>query len=182
MIIILEGPDNAGKSTLARRLSADLNLEVVHPGGPPKNISDAISRCVEQEFVFEIATQVNFIYDRITCISDMIYRGKPQYHNIFYKFQDEIKRHKNVLIVYCRPSLKRLRNFDDHVMQEHEDAAVVQHAKDNVDRIITEYDAVMKSFEEDDLFEFVRYDFELDEYSSEYSSLKSIIYNKLDNV
>lgn len=182
MIVILEGPDNAGKSTLANKLKADLNLEVVHPGGPPKNIADAIARCVEQSAVFSMSAEVNFIYDRVTCISDMIYRGVPEYHRVFKKFQAQFCRSMNVVIIICRPSNERLRNFDDHVTKEHETEEVVQHAKDNVDRIISEYDAVIDDFSSDRYIDCIIYDFEHDSDGEEYKILKSFIYNRLDPV
>ena len=180
MIIILEGADNSGKSTLAKRLASDLNLEVCHPGGPPKNIAEALARCVEQDAIFDLCTEVNFIYDRVTCISDMIYRGKQQYHNVFVKFMEKIRLKPNVLVVYCRPSNERLTNFDDHVMQDHEDEAVVQHAKDNVGRIIAEYDSLLYSMQLDKHFYFFVYNFETDEDSESYKELRSLIIDGID--
>ena len=180
MIIILEGADNSGKSTLAKRLASDLNLEVCHPGGPPKNIAEALARCVEQDAIFDLSTQVNFIYDRVTCISDMIYRGKKQYHNVFVKFLERIREKTNVMVVYCRPSNERLTNFDDHVMQDHEDEAVVQHAKDNVGRIIAEYDSLLHSLRLDKHFFFFVYNFEEDTDDESYKELRSLITDGLD--
>ena len=180
MIIILEGADNSGKSTLAKRLASDLNLEVCHPGGPPKNIAEALARCVEQDAIFDLSTQVNLIYDRVTCISDMIYRGKKQYHNVFVKFLERIREKTNVMIVYCRPSNERLTNFDDHVMQDHEDEAVVQHAKDNVGRIIAEYDSLLHSLRLDKHFFFFVYNFEEDTDAESYKELRSLITDRLD--
>jgi len=160
MIIILEGPDNAGKSTLAKKLSADLGIDVVHPGGPPKNIIEVIARCEEQSAVFSLSTEVDVIFDRVTCISDLIYRGRPEYDRIFEIFHRQLKTAKNVIVVYCRPSDERLKNFDDHVQQAHEDAAVVQYAKDNVNRIIDEYDNLFAMFAENKHINVVKYDFE----------------------
>ena len=182
MIIILEGPDNAGKSSLAKRLSCDLHVEVIHPGGPPKNIVEAIARCFEQERTFEIGTQLNIIFDRVTCISDMIYRGIPEYHNVFGLFQDQIRYRKNIVVIYCRPSIERLRNFDDHVTKDHEDESVVQHAKDNVERIIFEYDNVMLRLESDPHVDFQRYNFEQDDDSEEYMQLHQRLYDMMDIV
>ncbi len=182
MIIILEGADNSGKSTLAKRLAADLNLEVCHPGGPPKNIAEALARCVEQDTIFDLSTQVNFIYDRVTCISDRIYRGKSEYHSVFDMFLDRIKETANVLIVFCRPSTERLKNFDDHVMQDHEDEAVVEHAKNNVDRIIREYDELLGVLQSNKHFYYFVYNFETDNEcgSESFKELRSLIIDRLD--
>ena len=180
MIIILEGADNSGKSTLAKRLSEDTGLPVIHPGGPPANIADAVVRCMEQDQLFNLSTELDFIFDRVTCISDRIYRGKPEYHNIFSLYQQAISLAKNVLVVYCNPSEDRLRNFDDHVTQAHEDEAVVNHAKMHIDRILEEYSDVMHDLSNHRHIKIVEYDFESDTDSESYKVIRSMINNNRD--
>lgn len=180
MILILEGPDNAGKSTLGQRLSVDLQMDLIHPGGPPKNIVEVIARCQEQSATFQLSTEVDFIYDRITCISDSIYRGRSEYSRIFEIYQGQLKSAKNVIIIYCRPSDARLKNFDDHIQKDHEDAAVVQHAKDNVDRIVEEYDYLMEMFAKDRHYTIIRYDFEKDQQSKGYMAMLSLLQSRKD--
>jgi len=175
MIIILEGADNSGKSTLAKRLSEVTGLPVVHPGGPPANIAEAVVRCMEQDQLFNLSTELDFIFDRVTCISDRIYRGKPEYHNIFSLYQRAISRAKNVLVVYCNPSEGRLRNFDDHVMQAHEDEAVVKHAKDNIDRIIAEYSDVMHDLSNHRHIDIIEYNFEEDDKDTVFQYIRGMI-------
>lgn len=68
-MIVLEGPDSSGKTTLAERLARDLKKTVVHSGGPPK--SDA-------EMLHRVHTAIHrsshdVIYDRFPVISDPIY-------------------------------------------------------------------------------------------------------------
>ena len=182
MIIILEGADNSGKSTLAKKLSQALKIDVVHPGGPPKNIIEVIARCEEQSAVFDLSTDVNVIFDRVTCISDLIYRGRPEYSRIFKCFHKQLMTAENVFIIYCRPSDNRLKNFDDHIQQDHEDEAVVQHAKDNVDRIISEYDDLFGHFTDNTCLNVVRYNFEMDKSLSGYSALLGHLQNRKDRV
>lgn len=180
MIVILEGADNSGKSTLAKRLSKDLGIDAVHPGGPPKNIIEVIARCEEQSTVFGLSTEVDVIFDRVTCISDLIYRGRPEYDRIFEIFHRRLQTAKNLVIIYCRPSTDRLKNFDDHVQQDHEDAAVVQHAKDNVDRIISEYDGMFGVLSRKKHFDIIQYNFELDASGSRYNLLLSMLQMRKD--
>lgn len=182
MIVILEGADNSGKSTLAKKLGQGLKIDVVHPGGPPKNIIEVIARCEEQSAVFDLSTDVNIIFDRVTCISDLIYRGRPEYNKIFKCFHKQLMTAENVVVIYCRPSDNRLKNFDDHIQQDHEDAAVVQHAKDNVDRIISGYDSWFKYFADSTCLNIVKYDFELDKSLSGYSALLKHLQNRKDHV
>jgi hypothetical protein len=165
MIIVLEGPDNAGKSTLATMLAKDLNIEVVHPGGPPANIADALIRCGEQAMIFQMGEHVSFIYDRVTCVSDQIYRGVAEYCMSFGLFQADLMSEVeagNVLIVYCRPPNRVVKDFSSHVMKDHETAEVVEHAKRNVDRIIFEYDELMHHMKP------VIYDYTADDAGAKY--------------
>lgn len=178
MIVVLEGPDNAGKSTLAKKLSLDTGMEVCHPGGPPKDISLALARCMEQSFSFAIADHIDFIYDRITCISDRIYRGNSQYHEAFDHIRNSMFEF-NVIVIFCFPSEARLRNFEDHVTKEHETDEVVQHAKRNVDRIISEYANVMSvtkaAFPSDTFI----YNFETDIEQHQYRALLEVIRSRM---
>lgn len=165
MIIILEGPDNAGKSTLANMLAKDLGIEVVHPGGPPANIADALIRCGEQAMIFQIGEHVSFIYDRVTCISDQIYRGRSSYLVSFALFQQDLLNeveNGNAMLVYCRPPNRVVKDFSNHVTKSHETDAVVEHAKRNVDRIIFEYDELMN------VLKPVVYDYTADDAGAKY--------------
>jgi hypothetical protein len=180
MIIVLEGPDNAGKSTLGRKLSADLSMDLIHPGGPPKHIVEVIARCQEQLLTFQLSTEVDFIYDRITCISDMIYRGRDEYKRIFEIYQGQLRTAKNVIIIYCRPSDERVKDFSDHVKKDHETDEVVQHAVANVDRIVDEYDVLMNAFANDRHITALKYDFERDVNSDGYEAILKLLKSRKD--
>jgi hypothetical protein len=166
MIIILEGPDNAGKSTLAKMLSKELSLEVIHPGGPPANIADALIRCGEQAMIFQLGEHVSFIYDRVTCISDAIYRGISSYDNVFAVFQADLSHEiaeGNIMLVYCRPPNRVVNDFSCHVTKSHETEAVVEYAKRNFDRIVFEYDELMTRLKP------VIYDYTADDAAAKYN-------------
>lgn len=166
MIIVLEGPDNAGKSTLASMLAKDLGIEVVHPGGPPANIADALVRCGEQAMLFQLGESVSFIYDRVTCISDQIYRGTRTYNVAFGLFQQDLKseiENGNAILVYCRPPNYVVKDFSGHVTKAHETEEVVEHAKRNIDRIVFEYDELMHSMKP------IVYDYTADDVAAKYN-------------
>lgn len=180
MIIVLEGPDNAGKSTLGRKLSADLSMDLIHLGGPPKNIVEVIARCQEQSMTFQLSTEVDFIYDRITCISDKVYRGRDEYKRIFEIYQGQLRTAKNVIIIYCRPSDERVKDFSDHVKKDHETDEVVQRAISNVDRIVDEYDSLMNMLSHDRHITALRYNFEKDVNGEGYDAILKMLITRKD--
>ena len=71
-MIILEGMDGSGKSTLAKILQDTFNIPGIHPGAPPKD-----PRVEQQMMRIQGAEAGNsIIYDRVTCISQQVYRKR----------------------------------------------------------------------------------------------------------
>lgn len=107
-MIVLEGMDGSGKTSLARRLSDDLQLPIherasTSIGGPVPNIWQWVMRDV-----LTIHTQQPAIYDRHPLISQVIYgpiiRQKlepeftdPEARAIYRKWA------RNVFVVFCDP-------------------------------------------------------------------------------
>lgn len=73
MIIILEGFDESGKSTLANKLAGRLGIKVVHPGPKPIDLNDAKAMASRQFGLMSFAQHVDLILDRVTCISSHCY-------------------------------------------------------------------------------------------------------------
>jgi len=65
-MIIIEGPDNCGKSTLAKSLSVMLDIPVVHED-VPQDLYPALRTLALMPY------RPYQIYDRVTCISDLVY-------------------------------------------------------------------------------------------------------------
>ena len=99
MIIVLEGIDNSGKSTLAKYLSAKFGWSVQGSEGPPKyegEMNDRLARYVSLD---------NIIFDRHPVVSQEIYKTirtghdaagmDPLYVRLFYASMP--------LFVYCDP-------------------------------------------------------------------------------
>lgn len=95
MIIIVEGVNASGKSSLTRVLSAIYDMKIVHAG--PKPITDeiAIVNCEEQ---FQLD---NVILDRATCISRPVYGDNNEN---YYSFSEN---HKKSLDWYLRQMAKK---------------------------------------------------------------------------
>lgn len=111
MNIVLEGPDNAGKSTLASHLSKALAMSIKHSGGPSKYPGEVNARADN----FNLDKQ-SYIYDRHPCISQNIYvealktGGElvtPERIRAFYATRP--------LIIYCRSR----GNLEGHEQSEH---------------------------------------------------------------
>lgn len=143
-MIILEGPDGAGKSTLAQQLSADLNVPLHHSGGPPRDRQEIIAR--QARMNKDLLAGVVKVYDRAPCISDPIYgpiiRGETpfdDYTHLALEFRMRLK----VPVIYCRPRLAfihaalvdRLEPEKTYKPQKHIDGV-----RKNVDAIVASYD------------------------------------------
>jgi len=142
-MIILEGPDNAGKSTLAEYIKETNGLTVVHSGGPSKDDNEIVSRMTQYMKMADSAT----VMDRIPCISDPIYcriiRGvsSPLSDS---RWMRGLLLHKPI-IIYCRPSEHILLNLEHHLVKEHETKDHVQLVNERARILIEAYDNVMKS-------------------------------------
>lgn len=113
MNVILEGPDNAGKSTLARYVAQSLGRPLVISGGPelyPNEINDRAAAYMLYH---------NVVFDRHPVISQNIYnqmRAQPQtwvHEENKWRFYDT-----QPLIIYCRPTTMK-----GNIPKPHEDPA-----------------------------------------------------------
>lgn len=131
-MIILEGCDGTGKSTLARSLSMDLMLPVAErvvtsEGGPP-------SKHALQKWMYrELADPTIKIYDRFPIYSDPIYSAAMNRESHIGKgairhFHDT----ESPFLVLCDPGLSTVRK---NVLSEPQMPGVIQ----NLDWIYTQY-------------------------------------------
>lgn len=107
MILILEGPDGAGKSTAAQLFKAELEkrdgrpYEVIHMSYP-KNEEEELSMYKTYKTLFE--TKEDFILDR-AWFSEMIYgpviRTKSVLSGFDYQALNMLAYTKNTSVVYC---------------------------------------------------------------------------------
>lgn len=97
-MIILEGPDNSGKSTLAEKLSKDFGLPVWHAGGPGYSTSR-----LRDEMVQITKRQ---ICDRVNFISGPVYERALKKHNDYETIHDRADENT------CQHYLKHLLSHD----------------------------------------------------------------------
>jgi hypothetical protein len=140
-MIILEGPDGAGKSSLGRILAHELGLTVFHPGGAPDEakFNEYKNLCLKH-------LNNNEVCDRVSQLSEYVYgpitngRALMSQEHV-EKFMDFLRVELGVLVIYCKPS-----NIDEahHWLEakSHKSEAHVQLVKDNHKRIVDAYDAM----------------------------------------
>lgn len=140
-MIILEGPDGAGKSTLIAEIEKHLGIKATHFGGPPKTKKEMLIR-IQNSFDCQLL-------DRWSPISEQIYGPlRPDSigvsTNLLNNFIDQTKP----IIVYCRPhrntlmrnKVEGLKREKQHKSREHCEAV-----SRNFNTIIQAYDKLMSN-------------------------------------
>ena len=121
MTIVIEGMDNTGKTTLAKKLSVQFNLEYLHSEKPvdkEEGEKNMLALCM--------AGKVR-IRDRINAISELVYgstiKGKSRMHGVQWAWIDLIMK-SGVLLIYCRPPSKTILKFGDREQMD----GVIEHS------------------------------------------------------
>lgn len=131
MIIICEGMDNTGKTTLAKRLSVSLGIPY-HYRTRPRNLEEAAQQIRD--------TPRECVVDRWAPISEPIYgpicRGSTWMSIIDKAHLMSIT--PDYTLVYCRPPRQTILNFGTRYQME----GVIQHA----DQLIDAYDYYCGSY------------------------------------
>lgn len=161
-MIILEGFDGAGKSTLA----AKLKFPVKHAGGPPKTLLDLISNLKSQS---EWCGQ-RVILDRVTCISHQVY-GNAMWDPKLLHCLREMMKCKNTVLVYCRPPNEVLLDFSKHEVKGHDSTEHLEMIEKEALTFISRYDEIMSQTPH------VKYDYLVDGNNSEF--IKSLIHSQV---
>lgn len=133
-MIILEGPDNSGKSTLGKKLAKKFDLVLRHSIRPDKSL-------VTHEVLKHSRDQLipsRVIQDRVYAISEYVYgtiiRGKTALGPFHAQALRDLYS-RDHLIIYCRPSKKTILNNKGRDQMEG--------VLDNHEAIIDEYDEVV---------------------------------------
>src|SRR5687767_10954920 len=106
-MLIVEGPDNSGKSTLVRRLAEDAKLLLIAQKRKPRNRDeyfDFLNRMIP------LAKCWPTVFDRWSRISESVYGPIIRGRSIFTDRDLEVARAAPMLaglkplLIYCRPS------------------------------------------------------------------------------
>lgn len=136
MAIIVEGMDNAGKSTLAR----SFGLRVVHPGPRPETQGEE-AMCLD----YQLETcGLNRVMDRVTSISTPCYTGN--FASLYTEYLDAMLSQPHCVLVYCRPPMDIIKDFSHHSAKSYDDEAKIKWLQDNAEIIVARYDLYMSRF------------------------------------
>ena len=141
MIIILEGPDNAGKTSLAKHLEQHSRAGYFHPGGRPVNW-DTESACLYEQLSIAIGCG-SVIIDRATCISQTIYSPNTDFDLLRATFRQAMLDH--CVLIYCRPSNERLMDVGNFTWRAEETEEHRQEIILNAHTFIERYDTLMQT-------------------------------------
>lgn len=137
-MIVIEGMDNTGKTTLALWLQGKIrNCQLVHGGGPVRAGTQA-----ERLMALQMASSYPrpLILDRVCLISEAVYGPLLRNVDSFSGFNQELLwswfLEMKPLIIYCRPSLLTIKsNMDERPQMEGVSV--------NSDVLLNAYDQVM---------------------------------------
>lgn len=142
MHVVLEGPDNAGKSTLAKAIRTECNrVTYYHPGGAPSDAHDEEVCLTTQRNFFESSGQ--FLFDRVTCISQQVYNPNPSADEARKAFAQHMVRRPNMVVVYCRPPNETLMDVGNYTWRAEETEEHRQKIITRAAEFIARYDEVM---------------------------------------
>lgn len=136
-MIVLEGADNSGKSTLAAKFSG---IPVYTAGPAPKNDEE------EDKCLIEQMNRVpkTCVQDRLTCISQQVYANRLFDTKLASYVLDMIKM-PTMIVVYCRPPDRVLMDFSTHNVKSYDTEDHLRKILDNQHTFIDRYDSLMST-------------------------------------
>lgn len=133
-MLVLEGPDNSGKSTLGKALG----LQYFSAGPAPKSVTE-LQECLN---IQQMRAGLPCVQDRLTCISHQVYS-----EDLTKGFlQSELERLVKVptfLIVYCRPPERVLMDLSTHKVKSYDTEEHMAKIIANQHIYIQRYDELM---------------------------------------
>lgn len=150
-MIIIDGFDNTGKTTLANILKEIYDLEYLHS---PSEYRYDFDKMVDWA-IRELGSKRKAIYDRFSPLTDQVYGpilrgGTPYQSDKRAKAVVTLLRYTPHLIIYCRPPRDRIFNFGE---RDQMDGVI-----DNAVQLLNAYDELFKELENQG-FNVLTYDY-----------------------
>jgi hypothetical protein len=139
-MIVVEGYDCTGKSTLVEKLKRLTGFVVTHSGGPPQDLNH-VRRCLAR-----CASRMThpIVQDRVTHVSESVY-GMLERHSmaaLALSRLDDLRFCR--LLVYCRPAtLTIMDRLAVHERKEHDTDEHIRNVLRHAETLIAVYDTVI---------------------------------------
>lgn len=142
MKFVLEGPDNAGKTTLLQNvLKRASTIYTFHPGGPPVDVEDEI-KCLNKQ-VEMFYQPGHAIIDRVTCISQQVYAPDPEMDVSRRSRCKAMLLAPDLCVIYCRPPNETLMDTANFTWRDGETEEHRQKIITRQHEFVGQYDDVM---------------------------------------
>lgn len=140
-MIVVEGMDGSGKSTLVKGIAENFKLTTHHGGGPPKTL-DEVYNCLAR---CELRMMQSCVQDRVTHISETVYGmfSRPDMAGAAMMALPHLAKAR--LVIYCRPpdNVILYNLGTTHAVKAHETPEHVAKVKADATHLIKIYDTVM---------------------------------------
>lgn len=137
-MIIVEGPDGGGKSTLIAEIEKSFNMKSKHFGAHPKTIEELHQRVID--------SRGEELLDRWSPISEQIY-GPLRNKTFSIDLLDHYILTERPFIIYCRPHRQILITNKIRCLEAtkaHKTFAHIQMVSENYEKVMDGYDQVMR--------------------------------------
>lgn len=140
-MIIVEGLDNSGKSTLAAYLSAELGLPIHHPGGNPKSKEEVIERAN-----FALDNHDKYIFDRTPFITEAVYCVLRNEDSWLADQKELYARFENLqpVLIYCRPPDNYVLDMRKHGLKDYDTPEYIEQLTTKHRSLLRIYDMLMR--------------------------------------
>lgn len=149
-MILVEGPDNSGKSTLIEQLAKEFDLfKCDRPHGPPKTPEELLNRTLDVQNFYKSKM---VIMDRNPVIGESIYgpilRGHNMWDDLDEKMNCEAELFSKLLsgtifLIYCRPPRETLLDLSTHQVKDYDTREHLESLSKNKSKIVDAYDSCM---------------------------------------
>lgn len=130
-MIVVEGMDNSGKSTLAQALAEYMGLFVQESEGPPRDADEINARVDRYQ-----ETADRYVFVRHPCISNAIYGAKRPEGNPITPGRTLIFYEAQPTLIYCDAGG---RGFDGHQVKDHD-------SPEHLEMITREHDDLLRAY------------------------------------
>jgi hypothetical protein len=150
MLIVVEGPDGAGKSTLIESARQKKEYFVRwQSSGPPPDLKTVIQVLF---WLSSFPKDVHVVCDRIPCISDRVYGPILRGIDLFEKMPLDFGLGKLDTLVYCRPPTETL-------LKNATEGTHLEGVRERQEQIVQGYDALINKLAEKLSARVIEYDF-----------------------